>query len=505
MFQPSRRGFMIGCSSAIAAMAGGRLSYVAFGSAEDEPNQDIFVVIFLRGGCDGLSVVAPIAGADRGYYEANRGDIALPLSGDNAALPLSDQFGLHGAASPLYDLYQAGKLAVVHAAGLTEDTRSHFDAMQFMELGTPGNKSIATGWLTRHLMSAPTLPEQIIMPALATGSLSPTSLQGSLEAIGMSSPSDFSLSGNWRYADWQRQSMRQMYTGSSWLHDAGMQTLNALDVVELAAPGDYTPENRAEYPGGSLGRNMQTVAQMIKMQLGLRVATVDFGGWDTHEYQGDRGRGYFADHLNEIARALNAFYTDLSNSSGTDHTKRLNVVVMSEFGRTFKQNASRGTDHGHGNVMLVLGDQVNGGQIHGIWPGLHTDQLYDRRDLQITTDYRQVLSELLIRRMQNPNLGFVFPNYTNYQPLGIVKGADLTPNFGDVPVQPPAATATPTPLVPGGTIPPGLPTPMPPTGTPLPAPTPIGEAPGGGGTGGGNGSGDNGQGNHTYLPFVTNR
>lgn len=501
MFKPTRRGFMIGCSAAIAAMAGGRLSYVAFGAPDDEPNQDILVVVFLRGGMDGLSVVAPIAGADRGYYEASREDIALPLTGDNAAINLNGQLGLHGAAAPLHDLYQSGHLAIVHAAGLTSDTRSHFDAMQYMELGTPGSKSITSGWLTRHLQSSPSLPETIIMPALATGNLAPTSLQGSREAIGMTSPGDFELGGHWQYRDWQRQAMREMYNGTSWLHDAGLQTLDALDVMELADPGDYTPENGADYPGGGLGRNLQTVAQMIKMQLGLRVATVDFGGWDTHENQGDDGRGYFADHLGELSRALNAFYTDLSNTNGTDHTQRVTVVVMSEFGRTFKQNASRGTDHGHGNLMFVMGGQVNGGQILGAWPGLHVDQLYDRRDLEITTDYRQVLSEILIRRTNNPNLGFVFPGYADYAPLGIVKGVDLAPNYGDEPTVPtPQATATPT-RVPGGTIPP-QPTPIPPpAGTPLPAPTPgASPTPPGDNTPGGVN-----EENKTYLPFVTTR
>ncbi|MCB0043636.1 MAG: DUF1501 domain-containing protein, partial [Caldilinea sp.] len=195
----------------------------------------------------------------------------------------------------------------------------------------------------------------------------------------------------------------------------------------------------------------------IKMQLGLRVATVDFGGWDTHENQGNDGRGYFADHLNELSRALNAFYTDLSNAGGTDYTQRLSVVVMSEFGRTFKQNASRGTDHGHGNLMMVLGGQVNGGQMLGAWPGLALEQLYDRRDLDVTTDYRRVLSELLIRRLGNPNLGYIFPNFSNYEPLGIVKGGDLAPNYGEAPTQEVTPVPTPTPG-PQGTLP-DLPTP----------------------------------------------
>jgi uncharacterized protein (DUF1501 family) len=165
------------------------------------------------------------------------------------------------------------------------------------------------------------------------------------------------------------------------------------------------------------------------MQLGLQVATLDLGGWDTHEYQGDSGAGYFFDKLAELGSGVSALLLDLSNDNGTDHTKRITVVVMSEFGRSFQENASRGTDHGHGNVMLVAGGSVNGGQIHGTWPGLATEQLYDRRDLAITTDYRRVLSEILIRRLGNPKLGAVFPGFQNYSPLGVVQGADIEPDY----------------------------------------------------------------------------
>lgn len=450
MAKITRRGFMVGCSTAIAAMAGGRLSYVAMGSPEAEPNQEILVVIFLRGGMDGLSAVFPIAGADRGFYEESRENIKVPASGTNAALSLTDFFGMHPAGAPLHSLYQAQKLAVVHAAGLVSDTRSHFDAMQYMELGTPGSKSATSGWLTRHLNSTTNLPGDVIMPALSVGNLQPTSLAGSTEAIGMTSPNSFSFNGHWRYSDKMRQSLRQMYTGDTWLHSAGVETLNAIDVVEYGNPGNYTPGNGAVYPGGGFGDSLKTLAQMVKLQLGLRVATVDLGGWDTHEYQGDGGTGYFATQFGQLASGMAALYADLSNDNGTDHTKRLTMVVMSEFGRTFKQNASRGTDHGHGNMMLVLGGNVNGGQVYGQWPGLATEQLYDRRDLHITTDYRRVLSEILIRRMGNPNLGFIFPNYNDYQPIGIVAGADLTPVYN-----PNVPTPQPTPtLPPSGTIPP---------------------------------------------------
>lgn len=441
---------MVGCSAAIAAMAGGRLGYVAFGSPEQEPTQEILIVVFLRGGMDGLSAVMPIAGDDRGYYENNRADIAIPTSGTNAALPLTNFFGMHPAGAPLHELYQDKKLAIVHAAGLVSDTRSHFDAMKYMELGTPGSKSATNGWLTRHLQTTGNLSGQAIMPALSVGSLSPTSLSGSTETIGMTSPNGFSFGGNWRYGSSQRQMLREMYAGSSWLHQAGLQTLDAVDVVEYGSPGNYTPENGATYPNNSFGRNLQTIAQMVKLQLGLNVATIDLGGWDTHDSQGNGGGGYFSNQFGALASGLAAFMTDLSNSGGTDHTKRITIVVKSEFGRTFKQNASRGTDHGHGNVMLLLGGNVNGGKVYGTWPGLQTEQLYDRRDLDVTTDYRQVLSEILIRRMGNPNLGAIFPGYRNYQPMQIVQGTDLTPNY-DAPTVTPTPTPTPFP----GTIPSG--------------------------------------------------
>ena len=434
MFKTTRRGFMLGCSAAIASMTGG-LSFTAFGAAEAEPNQDILVTVFLRGGMDGLNVVPPKSGSDRGFYEERRPNIQIPTA---SLLSLDDRFGLHPAAAALHELYQDKRVAVVHAAGLTSDTRSHFDAMQYMELGTPDQKSSTSGWLTRHLATADNLPAKVIMPAMSTGNLSATSLAGSREAIGMRSPDDFSLHGHWYYGDWQRQALRQMYTGDSWLHEAGIQTLNALDVIEWSNPGDYVPENGAVYPDTGFGRDLQSVAQMIKMQLGLRVVTVDLGGWDTHEYQGDNGAGYFSNQIEQLSTGLAAFYADLTNHNGTDHTKRLTVVVMSEFGRSFSQNASRGTDHGHGNVMIVMGGTVNGGKVYGQWPGLGTDQLYDRRDLNITTDYRRVLSEILIRRLGNPNLGEIFPNYSDYSPLGILQGADIEPVY--TPASPPPPT-----------------------------------------------------------------
>lgn len=430
MLAMNRRSFMVGCSAAIASMSSAQLGQIAFGNAEQEPNQDIMLVIFLRGGIDGLSVVPVIDGPDREHYESARESIAIPTTGDNAALPLTDMFGLHPAAAPLLELYQDKNLAVVHAAGLNNDTRSHFDAMKMIELGTPGLKSTTSGWLTRHILTSSQASDNVVMPAVAIGNLQPTAFAGSRRAVGISSPKDFGFGGHWLYQDFQRSALRKMYGGDSWIHAAGLQTLDAIDTLELSNPGNYEPANGAEYPNGSLGNNLKSVAQMIKMQLGMTTATVDYGGWDTHEYQGNNATGYFASRIGTLAQAINAFYTDLSSSpTGANSGQRVTTIVMSEFGRSLKQNGSGGTDHGHGNIMLVIGDKVNGGNVYGEWPGLDTEQLYDNRDLAITTDYRQVLSEILIKRFANPSLGDIFPGYSDYQPLDFVEGTSLTPNY----------------------------------------------------------------------------
>ncbi|MCC7361751.1 MAG: DUF1501 domain-containing protein [Anaerolineales bacterium] len=425
----TRRQFLQGCSAAIAAMAGARLTHVAYAdpTAPGSYNEEIMVVVFLRGGWDALNVVVPIAGADRGYYEDAREELQVPA---NQTLALNAQFGLHPALAPLLPLYQAKHFAIVHAVGLTYDTRSHFDAQQFLELGTPGQKNTPTGWITRHLESAPNLPPTILLPALSAGSTQAMALLGSTEAAAMSGPNGFNLSGHWHWGDPQRAALRELYTGANWLYEAGTRTLDTIDLVEASVTGTYTPANGAVYPNGSFGDNLKAVAQMIKADLGLRVATIDLGGWDTHENQGDEGGGYLASNqLAPLAQGLAAFYTDLSNAAcAQDYTRKLTLVVMSEFGRRLKENFNHGTDHGHGNAMFVLGGHVNGGQVYGNWPGLANAQLYDGYDLAVTTDYRRVLSEIVSKRLTNPNLATVFPGYAGYTPLNLIQGSDpVTP------------------------------------------------------------------------------
>jgi uncharacterized protein (DUF1501 family) len=401
----TRRNFLQGCSYAIASMAGARLTNLAF--AQDDTS-DALVVIFLRGGWDALNVVPPREGDDRGFYEKARPNIKI-----TNLLPLDDRFGLHPALAPLHDLYQAGKLGVVHAVGLDHDTRSHFDAQEFIELGTPGQKSTASGWITRHLQ---TTNVASILPALSTSG-SPSSLLNYTPTVNLNTPSDFSLWDN-GLAESQQNSLRQMYNDDTLLHRAGARTLDALGIVSPLVEQEYRPSNGASYNDDEFGQQLKTVARMIKLEAGLRAATVDFGGWDTHEYETDGNGGYLADLLDQLASGLANFYLDLDSG----YTDRLSVVVISEFGRRLVQNESYGTDHGHGNVMLALGGNVNGGRVYGEWPGLHNDQLYDHADLAITTDYRRVLSELLSVRLGNPNIEAVFPGFSSsYNPLGLFR------------------------------------------------------------------------------------
>lgn len=433
----SRRGFIAGCSAFVAGFAGTRFNTLAF--ADPGSEGEILVTVFLRGGIDSLSLVVPRDGADRGHYETARPMLAVPLTGTNAVLPLTAQFGFNprtntwpsGTPTPpatLYDLFLQNNLSLVVAAGMHEDNRSHFDSMSFMELGTPGQLSTPSGWLTRHLATSTTVSPEAVMPSLAVGNLQQASLRGSLETLNMTSPDSFSLAvgpSTWRNA--ARYALRNLWSSQpSWLHQSGVAALDAIDIIELASPGTYTPANGAVYPDTTLGNHFRTIARMIKLNLGLQVATIDYGGWDTHNGQGDGGSGYFGGRVEELSTALAAFYVDLDGAGAADYTKRLTVVVQSEFGRRLRENADRGTDHGHGGVMMVLSGNAIGG-VHGTWPGLAPGQLYDGADLAVGTDYRRVLAEVLVRRCGNAALDDIFPGYSGYAPLGIVQGPDVPP------------------------------------------------------------------------------
>ncbi len=418
----ARRSMLVGCSNAIAALAGGRLRNVVLGPETDTTQRDTFVLVFLRGGCDGLSLVAPYADDE---YINNRPTLKInaPGNAQNAAYALPSAlnrdvpFGLHPKAGALKELYDQQRLAIVHACGLTNGTRSHFDAMDYMERGTPDSLNTTTGWLTRHLES---INAGGYIPALAAASLPPGSLLNSPDTIAMTNANDFKLHGHWKYGPKHKTALRAFYADGSALGQTGTTTLDTIDAVAAKNVGTYTPDTGVEYPSesyaNSFSQSLKLVAQMIKADLNVQVATVDFGGWDTHEGQ----PWVFPNQIDALARGIGAFYNDLSRYHG-----RLTVVIMSEFGRRLRENRSGGTDHGHGNVMMVLGGNVNGGKIYGDWPGLKAEELDHYVDLGITTDYRRVLSEILVRRLANGQLGRVFPNYRDYIPLGIVNGVDV--------------------------------------------------------------------------------
>jgi uncharacterized protein (DUF1501 family) len=416
----SRRGFLFGCAA--AAFVGSRISEVVFASDAALADQgDVIVTVFLRGGWDVMNVVPPIDGADRGFYEAARPTLKISNQGDNAALRLDDLFGLHPAMGQLYELYQAQKLAIVHAVGLNVDTRSHFEAQQYVESATPGIKNTGTGWVGRHLTSLGESTNGALLPAVAASGALPITLAGAPEAAAISAIDDFDL----RTDPFQKAALRHLYEGDTWLHASGAQTFQAIDTIQRASSSKYQPANGATYPNGQFGSNLKTIAKLIKLGVGLRAATVDLGGWDTHQAEGEGSGGYLSHLVGELSNGLAAFYIDLDESDSPTYADRMTLVVVSEFGRRLTENASRGTDHGHGSGIFVLGGQVNGGRVISNWPGLQNEQLYDRADLAVTIDYRQVLSEILVRRLGNARLGAVFPGYKDYQPLGIVRGPDL--------------------------------------------------------------------------------
>jgi uncharacterized protein (DUF1501 family) len=441
----SRRDFIKCCSAtAGAVLATAPAARLGF-AAPDANDYDTLVVVFLRGGMDGLTLFSPGGNhADRDHYVVARQNTHVPLVGENAGLPVSnDQWRFHPRAAHLRDLYQAGQLAVVLGAGMPAPvTRSHFDAQANMELGLAG-QGVGAGWLTRVLASSG-LPGTVLIPAISAGSLTATALLGSTEAITMGSGGDFRLDSaawSWNSRDHYDpgdlpasfrgfvETLPDFWAGNSPLLRAGQQTLDALDVIRPIGFDDYMPANGADYGNSGFAAQLRMIAQLIKTNVGLRIAAIDIGGWDTHNGQ----NYYFGEQTAQLSQALGAFYTDLNGAGASNFAQRTTVVAMSEFGRRVNENADGGTDHGYGNLMLALGNSVNGGTTYGEFPGLAGDQLFEGADIDVSTDYRRVLSEALIRRLGNPNVYYAFPDYNGYAPLNIFQGADLPPgDFGNI-------------------------------------------------------------------------
>ncbi|WP_395750905.1 DUF1501 domain-containing protein [Prosthecobacter sp.] len=398
-------------------LGGGGIQRLAF--AEDSAaasGRDLLVTIFLRGGCDGLGVLAPVD--DPHYRAARQAHLRIVENGERPGLSIKNGYAghdwrLHPDAAPLRELYTHGDLALIHACGLKNGTRSHFDAQDMMERGINEQKNLglSTGWLTRLLDS---LPGTGLLPGLSADDAMPASLLGSARAAAIANLQDFSYYGD----DRQMKALRLMHSQSGELGAGGQRMLSLLQEVTKKLPkkpdggiAEYTPAKGVTYPEHDFSNSLKTVAQLAKMEIGLQVAALNYGDWDTHTGQDYR----LNDLVTNLVGPLRAFYEDISAQR-----QRATIVVMSEFGRRLKANESGGTDHGHGNLMFVLGAGIKGGRCHGIWPGLANDKLDEHADLAITTDYRQVLSEVLQNRMRGAEVPKVFPGFTPGPPLGLV-------------------------------------------------------------------------------------
>jgi len=376
------------------------LARAAFAAAEPVVRQRRLVVIFQRGAADGLNIVVPHG--EPSYY-AMRPTINVPRK---SVLDLDGFFGLHPAMASFAPLWKQKQLAIVHAAGSPDPTRSHFDAQDFMESGTPGVKATDDGWLNRALQELPLA--QSAFRAIALGPSLPRILSGKEPAVAVNNVNDFSVGGKNPNAAPMSNTFEAMYDHSvdSVLHGTGQETFDAVKMLKAADPAHYTPAANANYPKGRFG-SLKQLAQLVKANLGVRVAFADIGGWDHHVNEGST-QGQIANVLGEFSQSIAALWTDLGDL-GEDTV----IVTMSEFGRTVRENGNRGTDHGHANVMFVLGGPVKGGKVYGRWPGLDPSELYEGRDLAVTTDFRLVLSEVVSRSLENKDLQTVFPGFEN--------------------------------------------------------------------------------------------
>lgn len=386
----------------------------------DATRRDTLVVVFLRGAADALTMVAPHF--EQRYYDA-RLNLSIARPDDTSASAatrlrdLDGRFGFHPAMDPLLPFFQEQTLGVIHACGSNDSTRSHFEAQDLMEhgLGEEGRSAgVGGGWIGRHLRRRPG-PQPTALSAIALGPNMPESLRGAPAAAAVSSINEFRLGGTGTQGSMGARlspALARLYRGRGPLARAGRDTLGVLGAIERLRSETYAPKHGAVYPTTAFGGALQEVARLTRADVGLETACIDVGGWDTHFVQGTL-TGLLAGRLTELAGGLGAFLTDLR-----DRLDRTTVVVMSEFGRRLQENSSFGTDHGRGGVMLLAGAHIAGGKVHGRWPGLAPDQLEDGLDLAVTTDYRNVLGEVLARRCTQRDHGAVFPGHT-LKPIGI--------------------------------------------------------------------------------------
>jgi uncharacterized protein (DUF1501 family) len=384
-------------------------------AATAAPNKKKMVVLFQRGAMDGLNVVPPFAEPD--YYRL-RPTIAIPrprAGAGDLAIDLDGFFGLHPSLRPLETLFRSGQLAIVQAVGSPDPTRSHFDAQDFMESGTPGLRSTADGWLNRALQS---MPEDQASPfrAVAFAPYLPRTLTGSAPAVALADLKQLKIFSPGEIAPSRFEAI-YAHTLDPVLRGVGSETFEAIEQLRKINPDSYQPENGAQYPTSRFGRGLMEIAELCKADVGLEVAFLDSGGWDHHVNEGGV-EGQLANLLRDLGQGIAAFHQDMGDRMGD-----VVFLSMSEFGRTAQENGNRGTDHGHANCMFIMGGDVKGGKVYARWPGMREEQLYQGRDLAVTTDYRSVLGEIVTKHLGGRDLPTVFPAFANdpRQFLGLIK------------------------------------------------------------------------------------
>ena len=384
-------------------------------AATASPNKKKMVVLFQRGAMDGLNVVVPFA--EPNYY-ALRPTIAIPQpnrGGAEAAIDLDGFFGLHPSLQPLLPLFKNGQLAIVQAVGSPDPSRSHFDAQDFMESGTPGVKATDDGWLNRAIQS---MAEEKPSPfrAVAFGPYLPRTLQGTAPAVAIPDLKQFKMYGPQQTTEGGFEAMYAQTVDQA-MRGVGHETFEAIHQLKQINPDTYQPDNGAQYPKGRFGQSLMEIAELFKADVGLEVAFLDSGGWDHHVNEGGV-QGQLANLLRDLGQGIAAFHQDMGDRMGD-----VVFVSMSEFGRTAHENGNHGTDHGHANCMFVMGGDIKGGRVYSRWPGMSQGQLYEGRDLAVTTDYRSVLGEIISKHLGDRDLKAVFPGFANdpRQFLGVVK------------------------------------------------------------------------------------
>jgi uncharacterized protein (DUF1501 family) len=372
------------------------------------------IAIFQRGAVDGLNMIVPYG--ERSYYDLRPAiAIAKPQTGNaEAALDLDGFFGMHPAMSSLKPFWQNKQLAIVHASGSPDNTRSHFDAQDYMESATPGRKGTPDGWLNRYLQNKRD-PQRALFRAVSLTQRMPRIFQGSAPTLAISNLNDFTIRAG-RSSGSVQGGFEAIYEQSvnDVLGGTGKETFEAVNYLKQVNPSQYQPQNGAQYPRTPFGNSLLQIGQLVKAQVGLEVAFTDIDGWDTHVNQGN-ARGQLALRLQDFSNGLAALATDLGKQMDD-----VVILTMSEFGRTVRENGNRGTDHGHANAMLLLGNSVRGGKVHGLWPGLKNEQLYEGRDLALTTDFRDVFAEVAREHLGTSDLQALFPGFAAKADVGVI-------------------------------------------------------------------------------------